>query len=108
MNLIHVKKLENILLSSWATFLDKTQLLKITLEHTRSINFRKLPQDEIPKITLKIQITKFELREDHFLLWIEFSTPKDNGVVVGEHEAKLSFSGGLEIINTNGTHFIPH
>jgi len=106
MNLIKKTELENVLLSNWANFIDKTQLIKTTLEKTSFTNFRKLSQDKIPAKNLKIQITKFEPKTNYFLVWIEFSVPKENGVVIGEHEAELTLSGELKIIETNGTHFV--
>lgn len=105
--MIDKKQFEKLLLANWGLFIDKTQLIKLTLESIVSNNFRQLVQDVIPKTGLKIQITKFEPKDDHFLIWIEFSAPKEKGVVVGEHEAKLTPSGSLKILETSGTHFIP-
>lgn len=98
---------EKFLLANWTNLLDKVQLLRITLEYTRNIEFTKKAQEEIPKRTTQLSITKFTPTDTGFCLWIEFSTPKEDGVVTGTYICELMPNGELVLKQSFGTHFVP-
>ncbi len=100
-------RLEQLLLSNWAQFLDKLQLMKIVLEHASNNEYPLIEQEEIPPRHTKIQITKFTPNERNFAVWVEFTVPKGNGVLVGTHTFSLTLNGELTLNETYGTHFVP-
>ena len=105
--MILTDKLEQVLLSNWAQFFDKLQLMKVVLEHACNNEYQIIKQEEIPLRHTKIQITKFTPNEHNFIVWVEFTVPKENGVLVGTHTFSLTLNGELTLNETYGTHFVP-
>jgi len=105
--LIVVKNLELLLQTKWAEFIDRTTFMRIVLEHARDTEYRIVYQYEIPPPSIKLSITKFAIDGSAFEVWVEFTVPKNEGVVVGTHVFSLTLSGELDLKNTHGTHFVP-
>ena len=105
---IDTKKLETILQSKWSEFLDKSQLMRVVLEYARDAEYRVLRQSEPPSQQVKLSVTKFTIKQPlQFEVWVEFTVPKDNGVVIGTHVLTLLLTGEVELEETYGTHFLP-
>ena len=101
-------KLEKLLQSQWTEFLDKPQLIRAVLEYARDEDYRVLKQTDIPSRQFKVTITKFAIQKPlQFEAWVEFTVPKDEGVVIGTHVLILSLDGEMELKETYGTHFLP-
>jgi hypothetical protein len=96
---------EQILLANWASFLDKRQLLKNVLEDARNNEYPISLQEEIPPRHIKMTLTKFSTTNNMFTIWIEFTVPKEEGVVVGSHVYNLKLNGELSLVESFGTHF---
>lgn len=96
---------EQVLLANWSSFLDKTQLLKIVLEHARNNEYSTSLQDKIPPRHTKVTLTKFTPKNKKFLIWVEFTIPKEEGVVVGSHVYDLMFDGELVLTESYGKYF---
>jgi hypothetical protein len=96
---------EQILLANWASFLDKRQLLKNVLEDARNNEYPISLQEEIPPRHIKMTLTKFATTNNMFTIWIEFTVPKEEGVVVGSHVYNLKLNGELNLVESFGTHF---
>tara|TARA_Y100000034_G_scaffold127552_1_gene180490 strand:+ start:998 stop:1336 length:339 start_codon:yes stop_codon:yes gene_type:complete len=106
-NLIIKKKLESLLQTKWGDFMDKSQLMRRTMEFARDTEYRVFQQQDVPPQKLELSITHFALMENGFEVWIEFTIPKGQGVIVGTHVCSLSLSGKLDLTDSHGTHFLP-
>jgi len=106
-NVINQSKLELLLQSHWAEFLDQTQMLRLVLTNAQHTDYRILKQPEIPPRRVSLTITRFALAGDEFEVWAEFSVPKGDGVVVGTHVLSLKLSGEIRLKESHGTHFLP-
>ena len=105
--LIIGKKLEQMLQTNWTEFIDRTTFMRIVLEHTRDTEYRIVRQNRIPPPSIKMSITKFAIDKSAFEVWVEFTVPKDGGVVVGTHVLSLTLTGEFDLKHTYGTHFVP-
>jgi hypothetical protein len=110
MNLLKIERLETVLQSRWAEFLDNVQVMRLVLEHVRDTPFQTLTQQEIPTRHTKMSITHFRL--DHrgefpfFEVWVEFTVPKGDGVVIGTAIFELRLSGSFDLRQCLGSHFV--
>ena len=102
------EKLELLLQSKWTEFIDRQQLMRLSLEYVRDTEYRKLKQKEIPTVQIRLTVTKFAIipNPSEFELWIEFSIPKEDGVVIVTHVVSLNFAGEVKLKETHGTHFL--
>lgn len=107
MKLVVKQRLESLLTSHWADFLDKEQLLRVVLETARDADYKVIEQQNIPPRQIKLSVTKFNIEKTGFEVWIEFTVPKDNGVVVGTHVLSLDLSGKFRLNQTYGTFLRP-
>ncbi len=105
-NLIVNENLEQLLQANWSQFLDRSQIMRMTMEFARDSEYRVVHQEISPK-QIRISITKFRVNKNGFETWVEFTLPKNEGVIVGTHVCSLSLSGELELKETYGTHFVP-
>lgn len=81
--------------------------MRLCLEYARNTTYNTLQQKEIPKVQLKASVTKFVVASaSEFELWIEFSVPKDKGVIIGTHILSLNLAGEANLKESYGTHFV--
>ena len=108
MKILIAEKLERLLQSKWTEFLDSQQIMRLCLEYARNTAYKTLQQKEIPKVQFRASVTKFVVTEppSEFEIWIEFSIPKDNGVIIGTHVLSLSLAGEAKLKESHGTHFV--
>lgn len=108
MKVLITERLEQLLQSKWAEFLNPQQLLRASLEYARDTEYRTLPKSEIHKVQVRISVTKFVVTEtpSEFEIWVEFSVPKDEGVIIGTHVMSLSLTGEIKLKESHGTHFV--
>ena len=106
-NLIVNEKLEQLLQANWSQFIDQSQIMRLTMEFARDSEYNVVHQVETPPNHLRISVTKFVDNEKDFETWIEFTLPRNEGVVIGTHVCSLSLSGKLELKESYGTHFVP-
>jgi hypothetical protein len=59
-------------------------------------------EDELPNKGVEITISRFSIKENGFLLWIDFTVPQPNGFAIGTCEITLSNTGSLNLIRTVG------
>jgi len=103
MKLIVKEKLESLLQTHWTSFLDKDQLIRFVLETARDTEYKVIKQQTIPPKQIKLSITKFNIQEKGFEIWVEFTVPKDNGVVIGTHVLSLNLTGEFQLIDSYGS-----
>lgn len=106
-NLIDPQKLEALLLANWANLIDKTQFLKRVLSDARKFKAPVVSQeDNPPGSTTKMSITKFKpLGNAKYEVWVEFTLPRESGVLVGTHIYELSQDGEATLVETSGVSF---
>lgn len=109
---IDTDKLEQLLQKQWAEILDNVRLMRTLMENVRDTSFKKIKQREIPPRYTKISLSNFRVQaknpaDHHFEVWIEYSMPKENGIVIGTAIYKLYLTGDLILQNILGTHFEP-
>ena len=99
-------KLQQHLIAHWADILDRNLLIKQVLEDSRDTEYPKLHSSVEKKMAFSV--TKFEVANGlAFEVWIEFSAPKENGIVIGTHVYELKLDGELNLLKSYGTHFLP-
>lgn len=109
------EQLENVLQKNWATILDRNAFMKRVMSDAQSTELTQKITENTPPRQVKIVLTKFEIKEldqftenpYDFLLWAEFTVPREQGVVVGTHIYRLDLLGNLELTETYGIHFVP-
>lgn len=102
---ILTEKLQHIMVAHWAEFLDRNLLIKNVLETVRDTEYPIVHSSVKPKMAFSV--TKFDVANDlTFEVWIEFSAPKESGVVIGTHVYHLSLDGKLDLLKSYGTHFL--
>ena len=105
--IINSKKLEELLIANWTSFINYSKLMAHILEIVRDTELAVMEQSTIPKIGIQISISRFELIHNGFLIWVEFKVPKEeNKIAIGTSELKLSYSGGLSHIKTIGNLYV--
>jgi len=62
---VNIEKLERILIAKWAEFLDVRELMKLVEKHAKI--HLSVDTLEVQRVT----ISRFELSEDGFLVWVE-------------------------------------
>lgn len=108
--------MEETLHNNWGNFLDHIRLMRKVMEDVRDTTFNKLLQQNLPPRQVKFSVTKFSLNlksrnesydpDYAFEFWVEYSIPKDQGVVIGTNIYLLSFQGDLKLHKSFGTQFI--
>ena len=102
-NLIIPDQFEQLLLKNWANIVDKSRLIRTVLEDAQTDSY-KIVQGNNLASNLQVTITKFKIADNSkFEVWVEFSIPKDNSVIVGSHVYLTDINGNFELQNTYGT-----
>jgi hypothetical protein len=108
-----VKKsdLEKLLLTNWTKFIDYQKLIIFVTQTVRDYNnFPIFEEDELPEKGVQITLTRFSILNNKFILWIDFTVPKQLGFVIGTCETTLELSGKMYLQNLVGQHLMikPH
>lgn len=104
------ENIEETFQKQWTDFLDHVRLMRLVMEDVRDTTFKEIQQESIPPVCVKISITKVKILNSsdyHFELWIEFSIPKENGVVIGTNVYNLSLEDKILLKESFGTYFRP-
>lgn len=99
-------KLQRLLIANWADILDRNKFLLKVLEDARDREYPKLTS--VVKRKTEFSITKFEPKNTEFVIWVEFTVPKEDCTLIGTHIYKLSLSGTLTLVESYGTQFSDH
>lgn len=106
--LFRSERLEDLLQAHWTEFIDPIMLMKTVMEHVSSNQFKTIVQATIPPKQVKVTITKFDtISQNRPEFWVEFSVPKDNGVVVGTSTYQIDTAGNIVMVKSFGTNFVP-
>jgi hypothetical protein len=85
---INSQKLETLLIANWSQFINPRELLNYASEHARSF-FGLMSQAHVNHLT----ISRFELTEQGFVVWIDYTIEK----VRGTSEFLISSTGTKHI-----------
>jgi hypothetical protein len=108
MSIVDIEKLENLLQTNWADYMDSGKVMRLISDHVRDTDFQVLHQANMPKRHTKISVTNVSLVNRHlFEAWFEITVPKDYGVVVGTVILNFDLSGFAQIADSFGTEFRP-
>lgn len=106
--------LENLLQRHWIDFVDNVRLMHKVMTDVRDTSFKEITQDEIHPRQVKISITHIEVKaivdntipEPVLELWVEYTIPRDKGMVIGTGIYFLNLkSGDLCLQDLFGTYF---
>lgn len=100
------QKFAQLLKAHWTEILDQTQVMKMVLEQVRSTDFPTLRSAKAYHKQTIVAVTHFEVEGDGFVIWIEFQTPKDEGVVIGTQVYSLRLNGEIHLQENHGTYFL--
>lgn len=104
-SMIKPEQLESLFLKNWAEFIDKTALIRKVLVDARDADL-KMIEGQAPASQLSITITRFCLIDNsNFEVFVEFTVPKDNGIIVGSHVYLTDLSGNFQLQDTYGVIF---
>ncbi len=84
-------KLEKLLLANWANILNPNEVMKFALACARdkADSFTVIEESELPKKSVQILVSQFSMIHGGFHLWIDFTVPRENEILVGTVEASL-------------------
>lgn len=106
-NLILPAKLEEVLVSRWAYFVDAKRLLACVMTCVRDAHLPRVADGDVPRRGAQVTISRFEWSQSGFLLWADFSLPVgDDATAVGTTEMILSPTGDTRVVATVGTIFV--
>lgn len=97
--LINKEKLEKILIAFWTDILDYRKVIAFVMASVRD-NIKNLPEyqeDNLPQKGVETTISRFSIKSGGFLLWIDFTVPRENGFAIGTCECHLSNLGELQL-----------
>lgn len=107
--IVKIEELEKILTKCWTSFIDSKLLLKKVLEDANLIASPNIVHDKKVNFNRKLQIsiTEFTYKQDStFDVCVEFSIPKEKGILFGNHYYSLNLDGYLFLENSSGTLFL--
>lgn len=109
--ILNVGGLEHVLQTNWAEVMDSRAVMLAVLDYVVNTEFKKLIQDEIPKRHNFLTVSSFKLECDADQEWfdvaVEFTAPKDDGVVVGTAVVELHLDGRFFFREWYGSHLCP-
>jgi len=89
--------------------MDSKQLIAFTLLNVRDKkdSFQEIKEkDELPKKNIQVTLSRFEPCSDGFTVWIDYTVPQENEIIVGTVETILNLNGDLTLLNIIGTRFV--
>jgi hypothetical protein len=107
MKVLNTAKLEELLVANWTKFLDTKAVMAFVLASVRDNieqNFCVMSGSTSNK-GVQITVSRFQMAQDGFTIWIDFHVPQEEGVAVGTSELHLSPTGTLSHIRTLGNLF---
>jgi len=85
--LVNIEKLEQILISNWAEFLD----LRKIIGFLQTLATEQLSVDELQ--VMKVTISRFELSESGFILWFDYD------VNLTKQKKKVNMTSEVRLLN---------
>lgn len=106
-NILNLEKIDELFQANWVDLLDRMTFMRILLEDVRNSDYQIREGTNKVPLSTRLTITKFiPCGKCKFEVWVEFTVPKNEGVVQGSHIYCLNLDGSLELKNTYGVHFV--
>ena len=111
---LKLEMLEQLLQRHWIDFVDNVRLMHKVMTDVRDTSFKEITQDENHPRQVNISITHIEVKavvestipEPVLELWVEYTIPRDKGMVIGTGIYFLNLkSGDLSLRDLFGTYF---
>lgn len=96
--MIYKAKLEELLVKNWGSFTDTRRFMAFILNLANNVEFPTVKED-VKVHGPQLKLSRFEPVKSGFIIWAEFSIPKDSGMIIGTTELHMSNLG--DIIHTN-------
>lgn len=106
--MIYKEKLEELLVRNWAKFLDTKKVLVRVLQDVaaQADTFNIVGGDGRPeRNAMQVSLSRFQLTDAGFVVWVEFVVPRNGEVCVGTAEYMLLAAGSLTLRQMMGTRF---
>lgn len=105
----NIDELEKVLLSNWAKFINPQRFMAFVLAAVRDMDLRVVASPP-PTHKDSVQITLSQFRPDqdrNFILWADFTIPKEEGIAIGTCEIRLDpYTGLLSHLQTLGNIYV--
>lgn len=89
----------------WIKYISPSQIFQFVLKTTNVLEFKQIVETP-PVLNTKVIITHFEEQSNNnAIIWIEFSVPKDNSIVIGTYIASIK-KDDIQLIEYYGLHYI--
>lgn len=100
-NLIKKDKLEELLISNWAKFIDASKLMSFISQNTKTyIKSFPIMTEYVNNKGFHITISRFQITHTGFIVWIDFSTVIEIYYAIGTTEILLKNNGDITHIQT--------
>ena len=96
-NVINNEKLDLLLKKHWADFLDYRKVMAFVMVCVRDNDFPIHIEENLPQKTVEITVSRFATKDDGFLIWMDFTVPRESGFTTGTCEAHLTNTGNLKL-----------
>lgn len=80
--MLNIENFEKLLLKNWTHFIDYKKLISLI-----ALNF------SFPTQITQVKLSRFQLYEHGFIIWVEFIIQKDHCNIVGTSEFSMNFLG---------------
>lgn len=107
-DLFSTEKLGLLLKARWTDFIDSKRLMLEVMKNVHDAEIPEIQQDEIPKSQTIFTIT--DVYVSHYRkidIVVEYTIPKEDGVVVGTHVYSLDLNGSHELVDSYATWLRP-
>lgn len=97
--LIDYEAMEGVLLANWDKFTDHKRLMATVLAHARHADLHidtEAPQGKEFLKQTKVSLSRFQPTQGGFLIWADFSIPRNGGLGIGTAELFASLDGTVE------------
>ncbi len=105
--MLNKTKVEEVLVQNWTKFIDTNRLLATTLRDVRDHDLPVKVGKPPTKHSVQISVSRLQPGPHGFLLWVEFSIPRNEELALGTCEYALSWDGDLALRTVLGTRIIP-
>jgi hypothetical protein len=104
-NIFNADNLEKLLVANWTHFLDSSKLMAYVLKTVQE-NANRLDiisSEKIKNKGIKITISRFVLKKEYFLVWVDFNVPLQQFKNAdGTLELLVFFNGDIQVANMFG------
>lgn len=104
MKILNKEKLSELLIAKWTQFIDVSKLMSFIIENTKKHENQMLIIDNttIKHTGNQISLSRFDLNNYGFIIWVEFKIPLNDKIASGTTELLINSEGNITHIQTIG------